>query len=263
MLKPMTRKNNNNLILWIVVAVLILAGIITLVSAFSGGDDGLDEVNASYTSAAETLAVQQLTLQAASPTATPTLFTPTPLASFTPFVTSTLFQTTLVSPTTSTGGTTGGVSGAVGCDNSAFVADVTIPDGTAMTPGQSFTKTWKLQNTGTCPWTTSYKVTFLSGNQMSGVASPITVEVAPGASADISVAMVAPTTAGDAVGYWKLSNANNIQFGTSFYVQIKVGSAGPTSTTGAATSTTGAPVSTATFIPTSTETATPITPPSP
>lgn len=258
MLKPMTKKSNNTII-WIVVGVLILAGIITLIISFSSANAGESEVNAAYTSAAETLSAQQLTLQAASPTATPTLFTPTPLASFTPFVTSTLFQTTLVSPTTSTGGTTGGVSGAVGCDNSVFVSDVTIPDGTAMTPGQTFTKSWKLQNTGTCPWTTTYKVTFLSGNQMSGVASPITVEVAPGASADISVAMVAPTTAGDAVGYWKLSNANNTQFGTSFYVQIKVGSAGPTATTGAATatSTTGAPASTATFTPSSTPTVTP------
>lgn len=252
MLKSMPKKNNN-LILWITVGVLIIAGIFTLIAAFNSGDDGLDEVNASYTSAAETLSAQQLTFQAASPTITPTLFTPTPSLTPTLFATNTL--SLLVSPTTSTGGT-GGASGAVGCDNSVFVSDVTIPDGTNMTPGQSFTKTWKLQNTGTCPWTTSYKVTFLSGNQMSGVASPITVDVAPGSSADISVAMVAPATAGDAVGYWKLSNASNTQFGTSFYVQIKVGGSASTGTA-TVTSTTGAPASTATFTSTPSPSATP------
>ncbi|HCK65248.1 MAG TPA: hypothetical protein DHW49_03205, partial [Anaerolineae bacterium] len=148
---------------------------------------------------------------------------------------------------TSTGGTGGG-SGAVGCDNSVFVSDVTIPDKTAMTPGQTFTKTWRLQNNGTCPWTTSYSVTFLSGSQMNGAATPLTVAVQPGQSGDVSVNLVAPSTAGTALGYWRLSNASGIQFGTSFYVEIVVGASGATATTGAATatSTTGAPVPSAT-----------------
>lgn len=256
------KSNNNNLILWIIVAVLIIAGIITLISAFnSGGDDGLDTVNASYTSAAETLSAQQLTLQS-SASATPTIALSTPTIALTPtvFASPTLFVATLASPTTSTIG-----SGAVGCDNSVYIADVTIPDNTAMTPGQTFKKTWKLQNTGTCPWTTSYKVTFLSGNQMNGVAEPITVEVPAGQSADVSVNMTAPTTIGDAKGTWILTNANGVQFGTTFYVLIKVGAA--TTGTATATSTSGAPVPSATFtvapstaVPSETPSITPTTP---
>jgi hypothetical protein len=245
MLKP--KPKTNPLILWGGVGALVLAGIILLIVSFSRGNNELDQVNAAYTSAAETLSAQQLTLQAASPTVTPTLETPTPSLTPTLFVTNTL--PVLVSPTTSTGGTTGGGSGAVGCDNSVYVADVTIPDKTAMTAGQTFVKTWKLQNTGTCPWTTSYSVTFLSGNQMSGKNTPLTVAVQPGQSGDVSVSLVAPTTAGTAIGYWRLSNASGVQFGTSFYVEIVVGGASPTATTGAATatSTTGAPAPTATF----------------
>ncbi|MBL8050464.1 MAG: hypothetical protein JNM46_04525 [Anaerolineales bacterium] len=247
MLKPKTTQPNN-LILWSIVGVLILAGIITLIISFSNANASENQVNAAYTSAAETLSAQQLTLQAASPTATPTLATATPSLTPTLFVTNTL--PVLVSPTTSTGGTTGGGSGAVGCDNSVFVADVTIPDKTAMTPGQAFTKTWKLQNNGTCPWTTAYKATFVSGNAMGGNATALTITVQPGSSADISVAMIAPATAGTAIGYWRLSNANGTQFGTSFYVEIVVGGgSGPTATTGAATATTGAPASTATNTP--------------
>lgn len=224
MLKPMPRKSNNNLILWIVVAVLIIAGIFTLISAFNSGDDGLDEVNASYTSAAETLSAQQLTFQAASPTITATLFTPT--ASLTPtlFVTNTL--PVLVSPTTSTG--TGSLT-AVGCDDSAYVADVTIQDDTAMAAGEVFKKIWKLQNTGTCAWTTAYTITFLSGNQMNGVPDPIAVEVAPGQTIDVSVSMTASATGGGR-GDWILTNANGIQFGQRFYVQIVVGGVTPTVT---------------------------------
>lgn len=264
MLKSMPKKQNN-IMIWIGVGALILLGVVLLMISFSGRNAEEDAVIAAQTNAAETVAAQQLTLQAASPTATPTLFTPTP--SFTPtlFVTNTL--PALVSPTASTGGTTGGGSGAVGCDNSAYVADVTIPDKTAMTAGQAFTKTWRLQNTGTCPWTTSYSVTFLSGNQMSGKNTPLTITVQPGQSGDVSVSLIAPTTPGTAIGYWRLSNASGVQFGTSFYVEIVVGGATSTGTaatatvaTVAATSTT-APAPSATFTPTvPSPTATPQTP---
>lgn len=234
MLKPMQQKRNNNVI-WIVVAVLIFLGFIFLAISFRGSDDGLDEVNAAYTSAAETVSAQQLTNQAAStPTWTPVLFTPTIAFTLTPLATPTLLlQPALSSPTSSV------LNTAVGCDNSVHVADVTIPDNTAMAPGQAFKKTWKLQNIGACPWTSTYKVTFLNGNQMSGVAEPITIDVPPGSSADVSVNMVVPATSGDALGYWILTNASGQQFGTNFFVLIKVTGSGPTATAGA----------TATFIP--------------
>lgn len=226
MLKPMPRKSNNNTLIWVIVAVLIIAGIFTLIFAFRGGSDGTDEVTLAYTSAAETLAAQQLTLQAAS-TPTPTIAPVTSTVAFTPTLLSTptvLVLQTLASPTNSAPIT------AVGCNDSAFVTDVSIPDNTAMAPGQTFRKTWKLQNTGTCPWTTSFKVSFLNGVNMNGVAEPITVEVAPGQAAEVSVNMTAPNTPGDALSYWILTNAEGQQFGTNFYVLVKVGGTGPTAT---------------------------------
>lgn len=239
MLKPMKPKKTipNNIFLWVLVGLLVLSGIIALVSAFSGGDNGEDEVNAVYTNAAATLEAQQLTLEASAPSATPTMITSTPTITFTPLASPTLFPT-IASSGGTTGGTGGTGSGAVGCSNSQFVSDVTVPDDTAMTPGQTFTKTWKLQNTGTCAWTTAYKVSFVSGNAMGGAATPLTVAVQPGQSGDISVSMTAPATAGDAIGYWILTNDSGQNFGTSFYVKIKVGAAASTTGTPTATATT-------------------------
>ena len=233
MLKPMKPKQTlpNNTILWILVGVLVVAGIIAIVAAFNGGGDNAeDEVNAVYTNAAATLAIKQMTLQAASPSVTPTLPTPTASATFTP-------QPLATIPTSqgvSTSSSSGGASGAMGCNNSLFVSDVTVPDDTVMTPGQSFTKTWKLQNTGSCAWSTSYKVSFVSGNAMGGTTTALVAAVQPGQSGDISVAMKAPTTAGDAIGYWILTNDSGQNFGSTFYVKIKVGG---TSSTGTATAT--------------------------
>ena len=37
-------------------------------------------------------------------------------------------------------------------DKSAFVRDVSYPDGALVLPGQRFLKTWELQNVGSVPW---------------------------------------------------------------------------------------------------------------
>lgn len=112
------------------------------------------------------------------------------------------------------------------CDNADFVTDVTIPDGTVLDPGETFTKTWRLKNAGTCSWTPSYAVVFSNGESMSGPAvQALTANVDPGQTVDISVQLKAPTASGDYTGYWKLRNAAGTTFAT-FYVTIKVGGSG-------------------------------------
>ncbi|NOY99717.1 MAG: hypothetical protein GXP40_11035 [Chloroflexi bacterium] len=108
------------------------------------------------------------------------------------------------------------------CDKAKFISDVTVPDGTKFSPGETFTKTWRIKNIGTCTWTTSYAIVFGSGESMNGpVAQPLTGNVAPGQTVDISVNLTAPASDGNYTGYWKLRNASNVLFAT-VYVQIKV-----------------------------------------
>ena len=119
--------------------------------------------------------------------------------------------------------------------------DVTVPDDTVMQPGQAFTKVWRLENIGTCPWTENYAVTYFSGEQMGAPASvPLRGQVEPGQSVDISVDMVAPLKAGKYQGNWKLRNASNVLFGIGpggsapFWVRIVVAestTASPTAST--------------------------------
>ncbi len=45
------------------------------------------------------------------------------------------------------------------CINAEFVSE-TIPDGAIIAPGTFFTQSWTLRNTGTCPWTSDYKMVF-------------------------------------------------------------------------------------------------------
>ncbi|HUE98974.1 MAG TPA: NBR1-Ig-like domain-containing protein [Anaerolineales bacterium] len=174
-----------------------------------------------------------LTLTAfAAPTDTPAA-TLTPLASFTPAVTSTggaAFGSTLPA-----------AGGTASCYGLAFVSDVTIPDNTPMTSGQTFTKTWKVRNAGSCAWDAGFKFAFTGGESMGGATFTLPSSVAAGAVYDISVPMTAPNNTGTLRGNWRMSTASGQFFGDEVYVQVVIGGgAAPTNTGGApaATSTT-------------------------
>jgi hypothetical protein len=162
------------------------------------------------------------------------------------------------------------------CDNSIYVADVTIPDGTVMTPGQVFDKTWTVKNTGTCTWTEGYTIIFTSGDLMSGTTRPVGQTVAPQKQVNVTVKLTAPTVPGAYTGVWRLANGKGKSFGEIVSVLITVGSgnatptvtatAGTTTATSTSTSSsTSAPVITSTpsptpVPPTPTATETPATP---
>ena len=178
-----------------------------------------EEPNAIFTQAA--LTVQAQLNQTPSPTLalfnTPTLPPPQPsntavtLPTF-PAVT----NTPLASPTSA-------------CDQGQFIKDVTIPDGTTFAPGETFTKTWRIRNTGTCTWS-GYSLVFDSGDAMNGTSPTPIGTVATGQDVDLSVNLTAPATNGSYRGYWRIRNPSGVLIpilggtqGKSFFVDIKVG----------------------------------------
>ena len=115
-------------------------------------------------------------------------------------------------------------------DQAAFVQDVSIPDNTLMAPGQSFVKTWRLRNSGTCTWTQDYVLVFAGGSSLGGPASaPLPKTVAPGETVDLSVSLVAPAANGTYESRWLLHNEEGDTFGVGsgavrvFWVRIVVG----------------------------------------
>jgi hypothetical protein len=117
----------------------------------------------------------------------------------------------------------------VNCDNASFLADITYPDNTVVSAGDNFTKTWRFRNIGTCSWTPSYALVFMSGESMGGPsAQALSGNVNPGQTVDISAALTAPSSNGTHVGNWGIRNAAGVIF-AHFYVQIKVGSGGGSS----------------------------------
>ena len=107
--------------------------------------------------------------------------------------------------------------------------DVSVPDGARFTPGEPFSKVWRLVNTGSCTWTQGYSVVWFSGESFSSIRSQVfSVDVPTGHSADITVDMVAPDVPGIHQSNWKLSAPNGSLFGIGpnadapFWVRIEV-----------------------------------------
>jgi hypothetical protein len=104
--------------------------------------------------------------------------------------------------------------------SAVFEADVTIPDNTRIEAGQSFVKTWRVRNTGTCDWGPGYRWTFVDGDRIGGPNSVSVPETQAGESAEISVELVAPAEKGQYRGYWQMCVNETECFGDRVYVQI-------------------------------------------
>lgn len=164
-----------------------------------------------YTAVALTLTAAVTPTNTALPTSTPTL---TPTQTLLPTL---AFETETPQPTP-----TMVFYSIDSCNNSAYVNDLTIPDGTVLMPGETFKKTWRLENTGTCPWEEEYVITFVSGYSMDGETTTINKYVAPGKTANITVALTAPEVEGVYTGYWLLNDQDGIGFGQLIYVTVVV-----------------------------------------
>lgn len=102
----------------------------------------------------------------------------------------------------------------------------TIPDGTPMTAGQNFTKTWRVQNNGDCAWAPGFKFSLIGGETIGGQTLTLTEPVPVGAITELSIEMVAPSDrTGDIRGTWQMSDANGAFFGDALTVVISMGDA--------------------------------------
>jgi hypothetical protein len=224
------------------VNILVLLAALVLSACGASNADATPTVSVELirTQAVLTYQVQLTQTALANPTSTPTATsTSTPAATF---------AAPSALPGAIATSTTGGQSSS--CYALTFVKDITIPDGTQMTPGQSFTKTWQVSNSGTCAWEAGFRWNIVGGDAMGGVAVTLNQRVEPGRQYEFSVPMVAPTNqTGKIRGTWRLSDANGSFFGDAPWVEINVGGSAPTSTGAAATATTAPATATETPTP--------------
>jgi len=116
-----------------------------------------------------------------------------------------------------------------------LVSDVTVPDETHLAPGQSFTKVWRVANSGELPWDPEGKGLMLLhvrgdsfGAKTSTPQCTTTGPPAQGETADLSIQMMAPTAPGRYEGFFRLARAaasdleKPMRFGQHIWARIIV-----------------------------------------
>lgn len=100
-------------------------------------------------------------------------------------------------------------------DYAAYVADITIPDGTMVPPKTTFTKTWAIRNAGSCTWTPEYSMVWIGGDLKGNPNKvPLTsTNILPGQTAHVSVSLSAPDEFKKYRSFWKLMNKSGQIFG--------------------------------------------------
>jgi hypothetical protein len=101
----------------------------------------------------------------------------------------------------------------------AFVSDVSVPDGTTVSPGQDLTKSWRLRNCGTTDWSG------LHATRVDGSFGPVqfTVPITkPGSTTTVSTEVTAPTTPGHYRTTYRLVDYAGTLAAHSFWVDVNV-----------------------------------------
>jgi len=221
------------------IGIIFLAAMLFLVSC---GENETSTPEASGTGAVETLVAAFFGTQTAMYTPPPTntntplptdTFLPTPTvllntplspATWTPVIvyasaTANIALTPSVTGTPPTATSDTGALG-FGCNNLAIVRDVNYPSGTTVKAGDVITKTWKVQNTGSCDWQYNYGLVIVSDDFFRSTWSRTGKVVAPGSWSELSVLLEIPNHDGTFTGSWRLADAGGNPFGATLTVSL-------------------------------------------
>jgi hypothetical protein len=181
---------------WIIMSLIIVA------CTISFGGDELSETELLQTAVAQTISANQAQAQQQAQAEQPTITTaPTDTPPGPP--------TEVPKP----------------CNAAKFISE-TVPDGTELALNQNFDKTWRLQNTGTCTWNTSYQLVFAEGDKMGGPSTKnLSGQVAPGEMVDVGVTLKVPDSTGTYKGFWKVRDDQGNYYVNNLWVEIKAKSA--------------------------------------
>ncbi len=131
--------------------------------------------------------------------------TPPPLTSTLAILTEAATHTPTIQPSATSPTIPSTPTQAIPCYQIGNLDDITIPGGTEILAGQSFTKTWIFQNTGSCTWGADTHLVLTSGDLIySYDYLELGESITPGMSWLLSIDVTAPLTPGTYFDTWKL-----------------------------------------------------------
>lgn len=107
------------------------------------------------------------------------------------------------------------------CTNDlTYLADLTVPDGSVIPPGGTVEKQWLVQNTGTCNWTSDYRLKLISGDALGARSEQALFPARSAAQAVLTVTFTAPLETGTYQSAWQAFDPEGAAFGQPVYLTI-------------------------------------------
>jgi hypothetical protein len=103
-----------------------------------------------------------------------------------------------------------------------FVDDLSIPDGTRVSPGQTLQKRWLIENTGTCDWNSTYSLRLVTGNDLGAPEQQALYPARQGTRVTLQITFTAPSRAGNYATTWQAFDPSGQRFGDPFFMEITV-----------------------------------------
>jgi hypothetical protein len=107
-------------------------------------------------------------------------------------------------------------------DSLTYIQDLTIPDGTVVSPGQIIDKQWLVTNSGTCDWDARYRLRMFSGAELGAATEQALYPARAGTQATLRILFTAPSDAGTYNSAWQAFGPEGTAFGDTIYIQIVV-----------------------------------------
>jgi hypothetical protein len=125
-------------------------------------------------------------------------------------------------PPTSTPGERSPVAPPPCTDQLTFIDDLTIPDGSVVSPGEALDKRWQVENSGTCNWDERYRLRLIAGTSLGSPAELALFPARSGTLVDLRILFTAPEEAGAYRSAWQAYGPSGEPFGDQIFIDIVV-----------------------------------------
>lgn len=101
-----------------------------------------------------------------------------------------------------------------------YLGDITYPDGTLVSPGQSIQKQWQVENNGSCDWQAGYRLKLVGGFPLGVFGEVALYPARAGTQAVIEITFTAPPAPGPYRSAWQAFDSNGNPFGDVVYIEV-------------------------------------------
>ncbi len=103
-----------------------------------------------------------------------------------------------------------------------YLDDLTIPDGTLVSAGETLDKRWQVRNSGTCNWDERYRLKLIAGTAMGAPEEHALYPARSGVETTIRIVFTAPAEAGTYRSAWQAYDPAGLPFGDAVFIEVVV-----------------------------------------